>query len=373
MANDKLKAYRAALDKLSKKYEEVFVSAEDNEKVKKITFDSPQLTYMFSGFGYDRVHHLYGPPSEGKSSIETYIASQCQKHFPDHPMVLYVDFERSFDKHFAEKIGLNCDPDHFQLIKAENIEDAFTCVEDLLRTKYCCCIIMDSDASAPTRTENEDEINKANFGSGALAYTRLLRRFNILISKYEVPLLWISQERCNMQFGAHLPSVTGGSAPPYYATTRNRVTKLDNITENGEIVGIHMRVRNYKNKGGIPFRDAEMDFYFDKGFNSDNEYVDFLIKFEIFKQGGAWLTSEKYGVKVNGKAKLQEWLKEHPDEYAEMKEIVNQKLLGFNELDKGNVDPMTTEDGAMQRTKAIDESSLPADDIADLAEQAAAD
>lgn len=196
--NAKLKAYRSALDKLGKKFDKVFKDAAENQKVKKLNFESPRLTYLFSGFGYDRVHHLYGPPSAGKSSIATYMASQCQKKFPDRPMVLYIDFERSFDQGFAEKIGLNCDADHFQLIQAENVEDAFTIAEELLRTEYVCCMIMDSDATAPTRTENSDEINKANFGSGALAFARILRRFNILISKYEVPLLWISQERANL-------------------------------------------------------------------------------------------------------------------------------------------------------------------------------
>ena len=232
-------------------------------------------------------------------------------------------------------------------------------------------MIMDSDATAPTRTENEDEINKANFGSGALAIARILRRFNILISKYEVPLLWISQERANLAYGARLPSCTGGNSVPFYATTRNRVTNIENIEEKGDVIGIHMRVRNYKNKGGVPYRDAEMDFYFDNGFRSVNEYADFFIKFGMFKQGGAWLSSEKYNVKLNGKAKLIEWLKEHPDEFNEMKEEVNQKLLSYNEeIDSGNVDPMTTDDGAMERTRIFDESTVADVNVDDLAKSA---
>lgn len=364
MANEKLKAFHSAMDKLSKKYGDVFSAANANQEKKKIVFDSPQLTYLFSGFGYDRVHQLYGPYSSGKSSMATYIASQLQKKFPERPMVIYIDFERSFDPNFAAKIGLNCDADHFQLIHAENMEDAFTVTEELLRTEYCCCIVYDSDATAPTRTENEDEVGKANFGANALMNSRILRRFNVLLSKYEVPIIWISQERAQMGYG-YLPAVTGGFSPPFYATTRNRVTKIENIEKNGEVIGIHMRVRNYKNKGGVPFRDAEMDFYFDQGFNSDNEYADFLIKFGVFKQGGAWLSSEKYNVKLNGKAKLQEWLQEHPTEYAEMKEFVNQKLLGFSEeLDGNNVDPMTTEDGKVMESRPVK------GELENLAEQA---
>lgn len=161
---------------------------------------------------------------------------------------------------------------------------------------------------------------------------------------------------------------TGGQSVPFYATTRNRVTRLENIEDKGKVIGIRMRVRNYKNKGGVPFRDAEMEFYFDKGFNSNNEYADFLIEFGIFKQGGAWLSSEKYNVKLNGKAKLLEWLNEHPAEYEEMKTFVDQKLLGFcQELDGDNIDPMKTDDGAMERTRAFDESTVADVNIDDLA------
>lgn len=150
---------------------------------------------------------------------------------------------------------------------------------------------------------------------------------------------------------SHLPSVTGGYAIKFSATTRNRVTKLENITIGGEIVGIKMRVRNYKNKAGIPYRDAEMNLYFDGGFKSDDEYVDFIIRFEIFKQGGAWFTCERWGepIKLNGKAKVLEWLKSNPEKYEELKQEVTNRLLGFSkELDSNNIDPVTTEDGKMQ-------------------------
>lgn len=369
---DNIAAFKKTMAALNKKYEKVLVSAAENARVKKFNFGSPQLTYLFSGFGYDRVHQLYGPPSAGKSSIATYIASQCQKTFPERPVVVYVDFEKSFDMKFAEKIGLKCDDDHFVLVHADNIEDAATVVEELAKTNCVCCLIFDSDATAPTRTELADEANKANFGSGALAFTRVLRRWNVMISKYEFPLLWISQERVNMAMFSHLPSVTGGSAPPYYSTTRNRVTKLDNIVENGQIVGIHIRVRNYKNKGGVPFRDAEMDLYFDGGFKVDNEYVDFLVSLGIFKQGGAWFTctyfDENNPIKCNGKQKIIEWAKANPDKYEELKAIVIAKLLGYSEeLDANNVDPETTPDGQM-----LNERSTIEDDIKAIEEEEAA-
>lgn len=337
-----IKDFKSKLAQLQKKMPDTLFSSDEADKVYKITFDSPQLTYAYCGFSYDRIHHLYGPPSAGKSSICTYIASQLQKKFPERPIVLYVDFEKSFDVKYAEKIGLNCDEDHFVLIRAENVEDAFTVVEELVRTEMVCCVIMDSDATAPTRTENEDEINKANFGGGALAFSRILRRFNTIFSKYKVCCLWISQERANLAYGAKLPSVTGGQAVPFYATTRFRITKLENITgANNEVIGIRLRCRNYKNKSGVPYRDAEMELFFDGGFNSENEYLKFIIDFDFIHKAGGWFTmpsNPDFG-KIQGQEKVAIWLKEHPDVFEDLKSKVLNKLLGQNELDANNKEP----------------------------------
>ena len=72
---------------------------------------------------------------------------------------------------------------------------------------------------------------------------------------------------------------TGGYGLKYVASTLNRVRKIENLTEGSKIVGIHMQVRNYKNKTGIPFRECEMDLYYKGGFDSTGEFVDFLYEF----------------------------------------------------------------------------------------------
>lgn len=48
-------------EKVRKDYEHSIVKANSNTLKNKICFDSPQLTYMFSGFSYDRIHQLFGP------------------------------------------------------------------------------------------------------------------------------------------------------------------------------------------------------------------------------------------------------------------------------------------------------------------------
>lgn len=117
------------------------------------------------------------------------------------------------------------------------------------------------------------------FGAGAKALKEFCNRFNILCANYNTTMFVISQERAQMAQMSHAIATTGGYALKYVASTLNRVRKIENLTEGSKIVGIHMQVRNYKNKTGIPFRECEMDLYYKGGFDSTGEFVDFLYEF----------------------------------------------------------------------------------------------
>lgn len=222
-----LKDLQKLVDKAKKDYEHGIVKADRNKLINKITFDSPQLTYMFGGFSYDRIHQSFGPESSGKSSVYTYIAGQLQKKMPaemerlanaledagdleeakkvrnghkDKQVVLYLDFERTFDPEYATKLGMNCDEEHLILVQANCMEDAFNMAEDMVKTGCICCVIFDSDAAAPTNLVNESDYGTTGFNGAKTAnvLAETYKKFNIIASNYMTPLLVVSQERDNM-------------------------------------------------------------------------------------------------------------------------------------------------------------------------------
>ncbi len=359
--------FRKAMEKITKEHKKAIVAADTNTLIHKISFDSPQLTYMFGGFSYDRIHNFFGPESSGKSSMFTYIAGQLQKKMPlqnpewkDKQIVVYMDFERTFDPGYATNLGLNCDEEHLVLLQPDTLEEGATIAESLVKTGVVCCVILDSDAAAPTNLDNESDIGSTGFNGAKAANTlkEVYKRFNILCSNYKFPLLVVSQERANMTVGAHLPSTTGGTALKFFSSTRCRIQKMDTIKTADNVIGIQIRARNYKNKTSVPNRDALMDLYFDGGFNSDNEYFQFILDFGIIHKSGGWYdwtdTENVLGVqevdkkgnvvgpkiyKWQGGEKVQAWLNEHPDLYDSFKKIVDAKLCTTNELDVNNVDP----------------------------------
>lgn len=393
-----LEDLRAATAKAVKNYNHGVVKADSNTLVHKIVFDSPQLTYMFGGFSYDRIHQNFGPESSGKSSLYTYIASQLQKKMPgeierlaqeaeksgdkkkatkirtdfaDKQVVIYLDYERTFDPAYAEALGLNTDDDHFILIQADSLEDGFNMIDPMVKTGSICCVIFDSDAAAPTNLDNESEVGSTGFNGakGANTLKEVYKHFNILASNYLTPLLVVSQERANMNVMSHLPSQTGGTAIKFFASTRNRITKVDQLKDNnGNDAGIQIRVRNYKNKTGVPWRDAIMNLYFDRGFDSDAEYFDFLSEFGLITKGNGGVYSADFwnaenGVptgKIRGAANALAWFQDpkNKDIYDELKKKVTEKLLSRNELDADTTNPETNEIEDMAKEKHVSVEKL---------------
>jgi recombination protein RecA len=155
------KALTLALNKLAKQYKDSLKDPEIAGIIKRIFLSSPQLNYLFGGgWAIGRIFQLHGPESSGKSTLSTYIAGEIQKQ-PDHNVVVYVDFERTFETTFARRLGLKTDPDHFIFIQAEHGEEAFTILEDLLRTNEVGLIIWDSDATTGSKSQMLDEYGKA--------------------------------------------------------------------------------------------------------------------------------------------------------------------------------------------------------------------
>lgn len=348
MATD---AFAAALGTIQKKIGNAVKPVNQNLLCKKLITDSPRLNYEYGGgIKIGCFHRYMGPESGGKSTICTYIAGQFQKHLAeqhpdlaDHDIVVYMDFERSFDPDHAQENGLNVtsiyDEDgkynkngKFVLLQPDCLEDGALALEEMIKTNRVAVVIFDSESMAPTRTVMQDEFNKANFGSGAKALKEFCNRFNILCANYNTTMFVISQERAQMAAMSHAIATTGGYALKYVASTLNRVRKIENLTEGSKIVGIHMQVRNYKNKTGIPFRECEMDLYYKGGFDSTGEFVDFLgefaedprlLKFIDCRSKGYYNAKNTFGWNFHGKGSFVEAINNGEVKPAEWEAIKN--------------------------------------------------
>ena len=227
------------------------------------------------------------------------------------------------------------------------------------------------------------------FGSGAKANGMVIKRQNYFVDRYTTPVIWISQERANQNPQAHLNSLTGGMAVNFYPSTRFRVSLKEPIVVGGEIVGIKIKLKNYKNKTGVPNRECFLDVYFKDGpgfkagIDGEGQYLDMLLELGFIKQHGAWYYYREDDpdpnklVKMQGWNGVKVWFKENPDEFEHIKELVDNEMSDYNAiLDKNSVevDEATEIKKELEEraAKLIENSEKVESSASNLAEQALA-
>lgn len=197
-------------------------------------------------------------------------------------------------------------------------------------------IIWDSLASTPSHSQVEEH-DKANFGATAKVFANGLKFINPILARHDCSMIVINQERDNIgvMYGPDF-TTTGGRAIKYYASWRGRITRIDDILEKGSLVGIVPKVRATKNKIGINKREAELRLKFASGFDSEEEYLKFIIDLGIVTQRGAWFYQEEWGFKGSGRASLVEFLRSRPELFEMVKNTVNAKLCAETDIDRAN-------------------------------------
>ena len=336
----------SVLAKIQKDYKIELKDARETCKVPKIFLDSPSLNYVFGGgFPLGRIIAMHGPFSSGKSTLSTYIASQIQQKYTEKPVVAYFDFEYAFDTDHAEEMGLDID-NNFVIIRPENGEDAFLMMKDLIETDEVGLIVLDSATTISSKGQIEDP-NKANFGASAKVMANGLRYLNPYLSKHNCSMIIVGQERDNVgaMFGADFKASFSGKSVDFYSSWMARITRVEDIKEKDEVKGIVMKVRNEKNKLDNPKRVALLKLYFDRGIDSNDEYLDYLKALGIIEQKGAWFYQEEWGMKVAGKNGVAEFLHNNPELYEKVKKQVNDMICSHTILDEVKEPEYIEEDG----------------------------
>ena len=361
------KAFDKVFSKLKETYKVEAGTVEEVCKTPMLTLDSPSLNYIFGGgFPLGRVIMLHGKESGGKSTLSTYIASQVQKKYEGKNIVVYFDFERTFNEDHAKTLGLDV-VNNFYIIKPDSAEDCFLQMKEVVDTGEVGLVVLDSIGAVSAKSLNEDP-NKATFGAVAKALSSGLKYILPTLDRNKCSLIMINQVRASMEMYGPGYTLPGGTAIKYYSSWTGRLTKKEDIKDKNEIKGIIMRVKNTKNKIANPFREALIKLYFDNGIDSEDEYLEYLVSLGLVVQKGAWFSNEEWGMKVSGKNGMAQFLKERPELFEEVKKQINDIILGRNVLDdyqtveKGEVldngmetPPSFTEDGVWEGLVEVEE------------------
>lgn len=267
-----------------------------------------------------KIVEIMGWQSCGKSTLTLNIIAEAQKKGLKCAL---IDGEFSFDRKYAEAIGLNVDD--LIISQPGHGEAAYDIANGLMKTDEIAVVIIDSQTSLLPLKAMSGEGGEYSLGLHARLLSLEIPKLLQNAANHNVLVCVISQyrEKIGIMFGN--PTTTnGGHALPFYSHVRLEVSRkeIDKESETNII-----KVKVVKNKLAVPFKEAEVEIIWGVGFNKNKEYLDKAIDFEIITKTG---NTYSYGdIKLGvGMGQLEQFLKDNPELLLEIKEKVLTKLKG---------------------------------------------
>ena len=339
-----MSSFEKSLGKVIKEYKDSFADIDSSGSINYLKLRSPALNYAFGGKGLalGRITELSAQESHGKTTLATLLAVEIQNR-PKKNVVLYVDFEYSLDLDHARSLGLDTsdatkDPNNgkFIFLRPTVAEHTFEIIKELVSSGEIGLIIWDSVVTSPTHSMVENDVGKSTFGGIARLFSEGLRIINPWLVRTETPLILINQLRANMKMANMFSdpyATSGGMAIKFYCSTRFRLSRVEDILENGDMVGIKIKIKNQKNKTGIPKRESVFNVLFKGGLQVDPEYVDLATELKIIKKSGSWYKHEETAMAVQGADGVLAFFKDKPEAWQQIKNTVDALIAQKNDLD----------------------------------------
>ena len=326
---DKLKALRAAMDKIEKNYGKgsiMKLGDESVENIEVIPTGSIALNAALGVGGYPkgRVIEIYGPESSGKTTLAIHAIAEAQK---SGGIAAFIDAEHAFDRFYAEKLGV--DVENLWISQPDNGEQALEIAEQLIRSSAVDIIVIDSVAALTPKAEIEGDMGDSKMGLQARLMSQALRKLTAAINKTNTTCIFINQlrDKIGVMFG-NPETTTGGNALKFYASVRLDIRSIGKLKDGDDIKGNQVRVKVVKNKVAPPFRKAEFDIMFGQGISKEGDILDLGVKLDIVEKSGAWYAYD--GTKIGqGRENAKIYLKNNPETMAEIEKLVREKY-GFD-------------------------------------------
>ena len=268
-----------------------------------------------------RIVEIYGPESSGKTTLALNVIAEAQKMNGE---AAFIDAEHALDPVYAKHLGV--DIDNLIVSQPDTGEQALEITEALIRSGALDVIVVDSVAALVPKAEIDGDMGDSHIGLQARLMSQALRKLAGAINKSKTVLIFINQlrEKVGIMFG-NPETTTGGRALKYYASVRLDIRKIENIKQDGEVVGNRARVKVVKNKVAPPFREAEFDIVYGKGISKEGNILDIGVNLDIVEKSGSWFSynGERIG---QGRENVKNYLRENPEMMKEIEEKIRSKF-----------------------------------------------
>ena len=274
------------------------------------------------GLPKGRVVEIYGPESSGKTTLTLQVIAEAQKL---GGTAAFIDAEHALDPNYAGKLGVNVD--ELLVSQPDTGEQALEITDMLVRSGAVDIIIIDSVAALTPKAEIEGEMGDSHMGLQARLMSQALRKLTGNIKRSNVMVIFINQIRMKIgvMFGSP-ETTTGGNALKFYASVRLDIRRIGAMKKGDEVVGNQTRVKVVMNKVAPPFKQAEFEILYGQGISRLGELIDLGVQHDIVNKAGSWYSygEDRIG---QGKDKVREFLKEHPEMANEIERKIRAILM----------------------------------------------
>lgn len=326
VSTDSLSVIKKAIEK---KYGTVISKLSDHEDmiIPTVSTGSIGLDVALGrgGMGLGRLYEIYGPNSGGKSTLAANVIIQAQKR---GMKCCYVDAEHAVDPLLFKNYGV--DTKELELVQAFNGEENLDVLEMLVSSGAYKIAVVDSVSSLIPSSEAESEIGDDHMALLARLMSKATRRFTPIANRAGCLIIFINQLRMKIGTYGNPETTTGGEALAFYATGRISVrgpeAKKRRIPDpaTGEIMGHTTEFEIVKNKLAPPFRKAEVNLIYGRGYDTHWEILNLAADLGVIGKSGSWYSYEGTNF-ANGEFPAVAALKE--EENIEMYEKIRNEVI----------------------------------------------
>ena len=354
------RAQQNALSKFQERFnksygEDILITSETAKPYEILSTGSLSLDYALGvgGIVEGRLVEMWGPEGVGKTTLAMMMVAEAQKKYPAKPAV-WVDMEGVWDWDWAVAHGVDIDPSRLFLVEPSSSEDVADQIKDCMASGLFSVVVLDSVGAMITEKEKEKDANEAVVAANAKIVTRMVKLAIVEGRNTGTTPILINQVRSNIgSYGADT-TTGGGWALKHASSFKFKLSRTGTpplkTKINGEeaTVGFEIKVRVERNKVAPAYRDGTMVLFNQPskfgpvGIDIADEATTLGIKTGIIEQGGAWYTLPN-GVRLNGKDRVIDHLRENPESIAEVRSRLLDLRHGevsFDELDLDEAEVM---------------------------------